>query len=417
MCYIPGVAENNGTEQNDEDAPRTVTVNFQRNLYGLRHLVNDLYPVAEIRDKSARDRLHNIKQQIADVISSKQAQDEPLEPDTQQRLDATCDAIVNIMSSYDYFGMNYNISEQRTTLLLTSAFMLLVGYFDFLLSDLVHCYYHKYPEALGDKALLTFGELKECSTIDEAIDYLVSKKVESVSFRSFTDQISFFKNELKVPLQQDATIWQPIQEIILRRNILVHNDGFVNTRYIRGITALHAQPPVQGTRLSVDSPYFLHSFAHILVGGIIFAQTCWRKWFHDQLSLADSRLSNVIDNSLSFKDYDVAYRLALFSKQVTTADEQNRRLLDIYYCLVLKRLGKDQDFNLETTKLEQATLNLPCQVAFSAIKGLRNEFYEYLRRAAQNDQVPKGELQNSALYEDFRQEEDFALQLSRIFPH
>jgi hypothetical protein len=410
------VVENNGVEQDVEDATISITVNFQKNLYGLTRLVSDLYPVAQMHDKSARDRLLNIEKQIADILSSKHPHDEPLGPDAQERLDDTCHAIVNIISRYDYAWINYNINEQRTSLLLTSAFILLVSYFDFLLSDLIHWYYHKYPEALGDKALLTFGELRECSSIDEAIDCLVSKKVESVSFKSFTDQISFFKNELKVPLQEDMTIWPPIQEIILRRNILVHNDGIVNSRYIKGITALHAQSPIQGTRLSVDPEYFSHSFAHLLVGGTIFTQICWRKWFPDQLSLADSKLSDLIDKLLSLKDYDTAYRLAIFSKQITTANEDNRHLFDIYYCLVLKRRGKDQDFNSEITKLEKANLNLPCQVAFSAVRGLRKEFYEYLERAAQNDQVHKPEL-FSALYEDLRQEEDFKIQLNKIFPY
>jgi len=410
------VAENNGIEQDIEDTIIGISVNFQKNLYGLRRLVNDLYPVAQSHDKSASDRLLKIEKQIADIISSKHTHDEPLEPDAQERLYTTCHSIVNIIRRYDYAWLNYNINEQRTSLLLTSAFVLLVSYFDFLLSDLIHIHYQKYPEALGDKTLLTFGELKDCSSIDEAIDYLISKKVETVSFKSFTDQISFFKNELKVPLQEDKTIWPPIQEIILRRNILVHNDGIVNSRYIRGITALHAQSPVQGTRLSVDPEYFSRSFAHILVGGIIFTQTCLRKWFPDQLSLADSRLSDVIDKLLSFKDYDTAYRLAMFAKRITTADEDNRHLLDLYYCLILKRLGKDQDFTSETTKLEQANLNLPCHVAFSAIRGLRKEFYADLKRAAQNDQLHKSELKFSSLYEDFRQEEDFTIQLNKIFP-
>jgi len=399
-----------------EDALRTIAVNFQKNLYGLRRLVNDLYPVAQTHDRAAKDRLSNIEKQIAKILSSKRAHDEPPKPDVQERLDAACHDIINIMARYDHGGINYNFNDQRTSLLLTSAFILLVSYFDFLLSDLIHCYYQEYPDALGDKALLTFGELKECSSIEEAIDYLVSKKVESVAFKSFTDQISFFTNELKVPLQEDITTWQPIQEIILRRNILVHNDGIVNSRHIRGITALHAQTPVQGTRLSVDPEYFSLSFAHILTAGTIFTQTCLRKWFPNQLSLADSRLADIIDKSLSFKDYNTAYHLALFSKRITTADEDNRHLFDIYYCLALKRLGKDQDFNSEITKLEQATLNLPCQVALSAVRGLRKEFYDYLKKAAQNDQVHSGELNVSALYEDLRYEDDFAVQLNKIFP-
>jgi hypothetical protein len=365
------MVDNNRIEQDIEDATISITVNFQKNLYGLRRLVADLYPVAQMHDKSARDRLRNIEKQVADLLSSKRPHDEPVQPDAQQRLDDACHAIVNVISRYDYAAINYNINDQRTSLLLTSVFILLVSYFDFLLSDLIHWYYHKYPEALGDKAVLTFGELRQCSSIDEAIDCLASKKVESVSFKSFTDQISFFKNELKVPIHDDITIWPPIQEIILRRNILVHNDGIVNTRYIKGIAPLHTQSPVQGTRLSVDPEYFSHSFAHLLLGGTIFTQISWRKWFPDQLSLADSKLSALIDKLLSHKDYDTAYRLAMFSKQITTANEDNRHLFDIYYCLVLKRLGKDEAFNSQITKLEKANLNLPCQVAFSAVRGLR----------------------------------------------
>ena len=410
------MAENHTAQQDIEANTIRITVNFQKNLYGLRRLVSDLYPVAQNHDKSARDRLLNIERKISALISSKRPANEPLEPDAQEKIDSTCHSIVEIVSSYDYAWINYNINKQRASLLLTSAFILLVSYFDFLLSDLIDTYYHTFTQALGDKTLLTYGELKECTTIDEAIDRLISKKVESFSFKSFTDQISFFENELKVPLQQYITIWPPIQEIILRRNILVHNDGIVNSRYITGTTATQAQPPIQGTLLSVDPEYFSLSFAHMLIGGIIFTQTSLRKWFPDQLSVLDSRLSDIIDKLLSFKDYDTAYCLAMFSKQIATADEHNRHLLDIYYCLVLKRLGRDQDFKSEVTKLEKANLSLLNDIAFSAVRGLRKDFYEHLERAAQTDQIHEYELFGS-LYEDLKREDDFNTQLNKIFHH
>jgi len=47
--------------ENTEDALRTVAVNFQKNLYGLRRLVNDLYPVAQTHDRAAKGRLSNIE--------------------------------------------------------------------------------------------------------------------------------------------------------------------------------------------------------------------------------------------------------------------------------------------------------------------------------------------------------------------
>ena len=111
----------------------------------------------------------------------------------------------------------------------------------------------------------------------EAVDYILSKKVDSVLYGNLDKQLNFVSGELKIGLNKRIVKWAVIDEAMERRNLIVHNNGIVNRRYISNVKRL-AKDIKEGDVLSIDGQYLKNVFEEVFLAGIVLAENCWRKW-------------------------------------------------------------------------------------------------------------------------------------------
>ena len=129
-----------------------------------------------------------------------------------------------------------HLTQSNVKLLHKSAFVMLISYFDFLISDLIHYFYQRYPESLSGKELsIKLNELKLCDHLTEAMDYIVNKEVDKVLYDSLEVQKGYLKNYLKIDIKENIIHWDKINEAIERRNIIVHNNSKINRRYLKSV--------------------------------------------------------------------------------------------------------------------------------------------------------------------------------------
>jgi hypothetical protein len=110
----------------------------------------------------------------------------------------------------------------------------IVSHYDAFLGALLRSLFYLRPELLNaSERQLTFKELTEFSSLDEAREYLVEKEVESVVRNSHDDQFKWMENRFKVELRKDLPSWPTFIEVMERRNLFVHSNGVVSTQYLR----------------------------------------------------------------------------------------------------------------------------------------------------------------------------------------
>ncbi len=80
--------------------------------------------------------------------------------------------------------------------------------------------------------MLSLAELREIGSIEEAEQYLAIREADSVLRDGLDKQIEYFSKRLKVDTELLANLIPNLKEITERRNIYVHNNGFVDRGYL-----------------------------------------------------------------------------------------------------------------------------------------------------------------------------------------
>ncbi len=141
----------------------TTDLSFRNNLYSIYRTMPEILTIAKDKDKQAQKILDNYVEQISTIITSAVSEkDANYKKRSKPDLRSTCLKIIDICREADTGMLNVNISAERTSLLLRSFFILLISFFDFLISDLIKTYYTLFPGALDEKMSLTLLDLKRC---------------------------------------------------------------------------------------------------------------------------------------------------------------------------------------------------------------------------------------------------------------
>ena len=159
-----------------------ILINFNVNLENLLEFVGILVPILRTHDDKAkreREALKNIIRGIPGRAGIKEA-----DSIAEDKVEEAADEITNFLRAMSFSSETH---VYQTDLLYKTSYVMLISYFDYLLSDLIHCYYRMYPEALGGKELsISLDELKQCYSLEEAIDFILNKKRQDKSCqRSF----------------------------------------------------------------------------------------------------------------------------------------------------------------------------------------------------------------------------------------
>lgn len=150
----------------------------------------------------------------------------------------------------------FNLQTKQHNILYSGTLMLLVVYFEemfgkMILNDLI-----KYSRIKIKESKLTFEELEDFGSVDEAKKYLIEKEVNSI----MKENCDYWFNEhlrkkVKLKLKAYDEVASQFNEIMARRNLLVHNDGIVNKYYLNRVVKNNIYSVKQGDVLKVGKEY------------------------------------------------------------------------------------------------------------------------------------------------------------------
>jgi hypothetical protein len=395
---------------------KKVHVSFVTNLEGLEAFVKNVSPIAEKHDKATREKLDKFAKGIFKIFGLPKGKigKRKLKQVAKGVTKDQVNQIIQLTADLP------RLTLPQAELLYRSSFVMLVSYFDFLLSDLIHYFYRKYPESLSGRDLpLTLSELKLLGGVDEAIDFVINKEAESVLYDSLEKQKLYLKNTLKIDTKDSIINWNKLVESVERRHIVVHNDCKINRRYLTKVDPSQIPEKTkdlkEGTRVRITERYFRSVFEEICVSGLVLLQCCWRKWEKDDTASADAQLILDIYDTLVKENWTCTERLGLFSKECKVTDQARRLVLDVNYCQSLKWQGKENELQEELKKFDISALSPKFALALYALRSDRDSFYRNVENAITVDKMSEEQFMEWPLFRELRQDPDYEARIKTVF--
>ena len=352
---------------------------FINNVENLRGFTRNLAPFAKAYDEKAEEVRAGVTSILRTSLQTLPGHGNVIEVDKKKAEESVRDILAFIKASVPTRYLNRN----QTDMLYRTSLVMLIGYFDYLMSDILRYYYITFPGALSGKDLfITLNDLNRCGDKSEAVDYILSKKVDSVLYGNLDKQLNFFSGELKIGLNKRIVKWALIDEAVERRNLIVHNNGIVNRRYISNVKRL-AKDTKEGDVLSVDGQYLKNVFEEVFLAGIVLAENCWRKWGKQEAERADDVLVLEAGKAIVLEDWYLAESLCLYARGIPPSNELDIETIEIYYCHTLKKLGKRGKMEATLRKLRQKELTPLSLAMVCALVDDKDGFYKCVEDLAE----------------------------------
>lgn len=125
-------------------------------------------------------------------------------------------------------------SNRNKRFLFNNAVVNCVTSYEQFVGFLFKSFYFQNSNCVCKKAL-TFEELKEIGSVEEAKNYLINREIKDLMYGSIDDWQKHFKNNIKIKINHYESNIKEINEIFLRRNLIVHNSSIVNSIYLKEI--------------------------------------------------------------------------------------------------------------------------------------------------------------------------------------
>lgn len=158
----------------------------------------------------------------------------------------------------------------RGELLRRSLLGLLVSEFELVISRVASVVLGAKPGRVNPaEASLSLADLQDLGSIAAAVEVIIERRVDDLMRGGLGDWEKWFKAsgiDLTGALHRRAEL----TELLARRNLLVHNDGEVNRRYLTIVAPADADAvPQLGTVLNVSEEYLMRSLELILGTGVL----------------------------------------------------------------------------------------------------------------------------------------------------
>ena len=112
------------------------------------------------------------------------------------------------------------------------------------------------PEILSSrKQELTIGEILKYKSIGDLVANMVEGKINSLSYEGFGDIQEWCKSK-GIPLIVPANDLKEVVKLISIRNIIIHNRGIVDSRFLN---AIKSSEIIEGQKIELETEYVFNS--------------------------------------------------------------------------------------------------------------------------------------------------------------
>ncbi len=193
----------------------------------------------------------------------------------------------------------------------------IVSQFDTYIGELMSCVFDLKPEIIeNSERQLSFSELRDFDSINDARKFIVEKEVESILRDSHTEQFKWFEKKLGIKLRADLPAWKTFIELTQRRNLFVHNNVKISSQYLNvcidNNVKLSKKSKI-GIELITDLKYFENAFKCLFEIGVKLNQVLRRKLIPEEIEKSDVSFLNITFELIHNEQYELAKELYDFA--------------------------------------------------------------------------------------------------------
>jgi len=322
-------------------------------------------------------------------------------------------------SVFEQLSKNSQTSSLASKIIPESLFVTLISQYDSYLNQLLRILFNIRPEYINNSEReLTFADLNDFKSIEEAREFIIEKEVESVLRKNHSEHFTYLENKIGMPLKKDLPIWKTFIEITERRNLFVHCDGIVSSQYIKVCTENECLPKdiELNQRLQADLEYFNSAYRCLYEITTKLTHTIWRKLIKEDIKQADEKLNEICYELLTNRQYKLADILLDFAcKQTKHYNDATKNIFTVNKSLSqylqenkenAKKIIDGKDWSASSDDFKMAHLIL--SEKFDAV-------YALMKKIGKDGDVHRESYKTWPLFYKLREKEEFKNLFNEIF--
>ena len=314
-------------------------------------------------------------------------------------------------------AINFNAAS---AIIPRSFLVSMISQFDAFLANLIKAIYNTKPELLNtSERNISFANLTQFASLDDAREYVLEKEVESVLRESHAEHFDWLERKLGMELRKGLNVWADFIELTERRNLFVHADGVVSSQYLAVCNKHKVKLDDNcklGQSLAVDRRYFAKSYNILFELATKLSQVLWRKLLPQDMEIADDYLNRVCYPLLKKEQYSLAKELLDFAVNLPRHSSQKRKLIFVVNSAIAHKWGglKDESATV-LSKVDWSAYSDDFQISVAALEDRYDDAVSIMYRIGKTSSVTKPDYKDWPVFREFRKTEQFKKAFQEIF--
>jgi hypothetical protein len=320
---------------------------------------------------------------------------------------------------FETLERNASTSALASKIIPESLFVSLISQYDAFLTRLLRAIYEIKPDVLnGSERNLTFSQLVEMETIENARGFIIDKEIDTVLRKSHSEQFDYLEKLIGMKLREKLPIWQTFIEITERRNLLVHCDGVVSNQYLKNCSEHKCKIDnvKVGDRLGAAPKYFSSAYKCLYEIATKLTHTLWRKYLITDLKAADMELNDVCFHLINTNSFALADILLEFGcAQEKHFNDSSKNVFIVNGSLSKYLQEKKEEAKEILDKKDWSASSDDFKLANTVLTDDFEGAYEIMIKIGDNGDVDKSDYKQWPLFNKIRKEDKFKKTYQTIF--
>lgn len=297
----------------------------------------------------------------------------------------------------------------------------LISIYDAFLRKLLKNIYQIRPEILnGSSKQLTFANLMQFNSIEEAREEMIELEIDSLMRDSHSAQIEWIEKRIGVTLTGFPS-WKHFIEITERRNLLVHADGVVSKQYLEICKKHNFDVPERikcGVKIGVGKKYYGAACDFVVEICVKLTQVVWRKLLPQELKTAENSFIDTSFKLLQGKQYRLAELILQLSSsnKFETLNSESKMLMLINSAIACKGVRKNEECNKILDSIDFSSMANKFKLAGAVLREDYPTAVQLMHKIGDHDEeISEQEYREWPLFEWFRKTDEFKAAYEEIF--
>lgn len=305
-----------------------------------------------------------------------------------------------------YFD-NARKSEEHIHELYKNSLLSLLSSVEWFFSQILHSFYAENSESSGiSKKTLTFSEIRELGSIEDAEKYLIDVKIEEILRSSFEDWTNLLKGELKLNMGYLDSVKENLIEVYQRRNLYVHNGGEINSIYLSKVDQSLIGDLKRGDRITLNKEYLDDAIRKLHLTFILIASELWKKLAPDDKDRGEILIDISFENLIESR-WDIAEGISYFIMKDAKMETVDKAVAQVNYWLCKKRLGNFDEVKKEVDTADFSDRKNIFQLALFALREEVDEFFQLLPDTLDSRQLNTERLESFPIFQEMRETDKY----------